>query len=182
MSKTSPLSSTSSIANGQQCAVREGHQSLSCSPCPTMEPGKCCTAHSDPATGHLAKRAPRVASLRSTSLPHCGYAYGPLVWSLRAWLALPSPSRWLILTIRLGYTIQFARRPLKFRGIHFTSVKAVDAHVLCAEIIVLLARDAIEPVPPADMRSGFYSPYFIVPKKSGGLRSILDLRVSNRSL
>ncbi len=43
-------------------------------------------------------------------------------------------------------------------------------------------KDAIEPVPPADMRSGFYSPYFIVPKKSGGLRPILDLRVLNRAL
>ncbi len=57
-----------------------------------------------------------------------------------------------------------------------TSVKAVDAHVLHAEIVVLLAKDVIEPVPPAGMRSGFYSPYFIVPKKSGGLRPILDLR------
>ncbi len=106
----------------------------------------------------------------------------PLVRSLRAWLALPSPSRWLIRTIRLGYAIQFARRPPKFRGVHFTSVKAVDTHVLRAEIAVLLAKDAIELVPPADMRSGFYSPYFIVPKKSGGLRPILDLRVLNRSL
>ncbi len=51
--------------------------------------------------------------------------------------------------------------PPKFRGVHFTSVKAVDAHVLRAEIIVLLAKDA-------DMRLRFYSPYFIVPKKSGG--------------
>ncbi|KAI2658657.1 Gag-Pol polyprotein [Labeo rohita] len=32
------------------------------------------------------------------------------------------------------------------------------------------------------MKSGFYSPYFIVPKKSGGLPPILDLRVLNRSL
>ncbi len=106
----------------------------------------------------------------------------PLVRSLRAWLALTSPSRWLIRTIRLGYAIQFARRPPKFRGVHFTSVKAVDTHVLRAEIAVLLAKDAIKLVPPADMRSGFYSPYFIVPKKSGGLRPILDLRVLNRSL
>ncbi len=35
-------------------------------------------------------------------------------------------------------------------------------------------KDAIEPVPPAKMRQGFYSPYFIVPKKGGGLRPILD--------
>ncbi len=46
----------------------------------------------------------------------------------------------------------------------------------------LLAKDAIEPVPPAEMRQGFYSPYFIVPKKGGGLRPILDLRVLNRAL
>ncbi len=44
-------------------------------------------------------------------------------------------------------------------------------------ILHLLAKDAIEPVPPAEMRQGFYSPYFIVPKKGGGLRPILDLRV-----
>ncbi len=86
----------------------------------------------------------------------------PLAWSLGAWLALPSPSRWLLRTIRLGYAIQFARRPPKFRGIRFTSVKAADAPVLCAEIAVLLVKDAIEPVPPADMGSGLFSPYFIV--------------------
>ncbi len=106
----------------------------------------------------------------------------PLVQFLGAWLALPSPSCWLRRTIRLGYAIQFARLPPKFRGIHFTSVKAVDAPVLRAEIAVLLVKDAIEPVPPADMRTGFYSPYFIVPKKGGGLRPILDLRVLNRAL
>ncbi len=106
----------------------------------------------------------------------------PLARSLGAWLAPPGLSRWLLRTIRLDYAIQFARCPPKFRGVHFTSVKAVDAPVLCAEIAVLLAKDAIEPVPPADMRSGFYSPYFIVPKKSGGLRPILDLRVLNRAL
>ncbi len=106
----------------------------------------------------------------------------PLARSLGAWLALPSSSRWLLRTIRLGYAIQFARRPPKFRGIRFTSVKAADAPVLRAEIAVLLAEDAIEPVPPADMGSGLFSPYFIVPKKGGGLRLILDLRVLNRAL
>ncbi len=30
--------------------------------------------------------------------------------------------------------------------------------------------------------SGFYSPYFIIPKKGGGLRPILDLLVLNRAL
>ncbi len=117
--------------------------------------------------------------------PTAGTSVGSLVSLVRfwgAWLALPNPSRWLLRTIRLGYAIQFARRPPKYRGIHSTTVRAADAPILRAEIAVLLAKDAIEPVPPADMRSGFYSPYFIVPKKSGGLRPILDLRVLNRAL
>ncbi len=105
-----------------------------------------------------------------------------LLRSLGAWLELPRPSRWLPRTIRLGYAIQFARRPPKFRGIRFTSVLSKDAPVLRAEVAVLLAKDAIEPVPPAEMKSGFYSPYLIWPKKDGGLGPILDLRVLNRAL
>ncbi len=77
--------------------------------------------------------------------------------------------------------IQFARRPPKFNGVLETSVAVRNAPVLREEIAVLLAKDAIEPVPPAEMRQGFYSPYFIVPKKGGGLRPILDLRVLNRA-
>ncbi len=38
------------------------------------------------------------------------------------------------------------------------------------------------PVLTSQRRQGFYSPYFIVPKKRGGLRPILDLRVLNRAL
>ncbi len=51
-----------------------------------------------------------------------------------------------------------------------------------AQFNILQFKDAIELVPPAKMRQGFYSPYFIVPKKGGGLRPILDLRVLNRAL
>ncbi len=98
----------------------------------------------------------------------------PLARRLESWLALPSPSRWLTHTIRLGYAIQFARRPPKFSGVLETALAARNAPVLREEITVLLAKDAIEPVPPAEMRQGFFSPYFIVPKKGGGLRPILD--------
>ncbi len=106
----------------------------------------------------------------------------PLAQRLEAWLTLPSLSRWLTRTIRLGYAIQFARQPPKFNGILETSVAVRNSPVLREEIAVLLAKDAIEPVPPAERRQGFYSPYFIVPEKRGGLRPILDLRVLNRAL
>ncbi len=46
-------------------------------------------------------------------------------------------------------------------------------------ITVLLPKDVMEPVPPADMKAGFFSPYITVPKKSGGLRPILGLRILN---
>ncbi len=106
----------------------------------------------------------------------------PLAQRLEAWLTLPSLTRWLTRTIRLGYAIQFARRPPKFNGVLETLVAVRNAPVLREEIAVLLAKDAIEPVPPAEMRQGLYSPYFIIPKKGGGLRPILDLRVLNQAL
>ncbi len=88
---------------------------------------------------------------------------------------------WLTRTIRLGYAIQYARGPPKFNGILETSVAVRNAPVLCEEIAVFLAKDAIEPIPPAEMRQGFHNPYFIVPKK-GGQQPILDRRVLNRAL
>ncbi len=35
----------------------------------------------------------------------------------------------------------------------------------CAEVMNLLEKGAIENIPPAQSKSGFYSPYFLVPKK-----------------
>ncbi|KAG1935258.1 gag-pol fusion protein [Pimephales promelas] len=105
----------------------------------------------------------------------------PLVHFLGAWLELPRLSRWVIRTIRFGYALQFARSPPRFRGVRSTMVGG-NALVMRAEIATLLAKGEIETVPPAEVRSGFYSPYFIVPKKTGGLRPILDLRILNRTL
>lgn len=54
-----------------------------------------------------------------------------------------------------------------------------DAPGLQVKIAVLLAKDAIQPVPPAEIEMGFYSHYFIIPKKGDELRSVLDLQVLN---
>ena len=61
-------------------------------------------------------------------------------------------------------------------------VNSDDAHVLRAEVMTLLKKGAIEIVSPSESESGFYSRYFLVPKKDGGLRPILDLRLLNLSL
>ncbi len=64
----------------------------------------------------------------------------PLARRLEAWLALPSPSRWLTRTIRLGYAIQFARRPPKFSGVLEDCGGSSECSCLARGDAVLLAR------------------------------------------
>ena len=47
------------------------------------------------------------------------------------------------------------------------------------EVKKLLGKGAIELVPPGQEGQGFYSTFFIVPKKDGGLRPILNLKLLN---
>uniref|UniRef100_A0AAV2IU46 ribonuclease H n=1 Tax=Knipowitschia caucasica TaxID=637954 RepID=A0AAV2IU46_KNICA len=90
---------------------------------------------------------------------------------------------WLEKTLRRGYALQFFRKPPPFRG-----VRAVRSQVrgsteaLEAEVSSLLSRGAAVEVDPQDATRGLYSPYFLVPKKSGGVRPILDLRVLNECI
>ncbi len=130
--------SPSSFASEQQGPVR-GRNAFSPATCPAVEPGKGHSAFPDPTSGCVAFR---VGSLCSTSLHHREYVGG-------------SPGNH---QTRLHDSVCQA----SFR-VQFTSVLNKDAPVLRVEIAVLLAKDVIEPVPPAEVKSGLYSPYFIVP-------------------
>ncbi len=88
---------------------------------------------------------------------------------------IPGVSEWVMGIIKLGYSLQFAR-------VVSTSVQSENAHVLRSELIILLEKGAIERVPPTQSESGFYSRYFLIPKKDGALRPILDLRHLNCAL
>ena len=106
----------------------------------------------------------------------------PLVSFLAAWKLLPNVSHWVLRTVERGYRIQFGSPPPHFSGVLPTVVGPEQALVLEQEVRTLLRKEAIEVVPPHDRESGFYSRYFIVPKKGGGLRPILDLRQLNLSV
>ncbi|XP_026100385.1 uncharacterized protein LOC113071237 [Carassius auratus] len=82
--------------------------------------------------------------------------------------------------VEKGYRIQFGSRPPRYNGVLLTVVHPEQALVMEQEVKSLLAKNAIEQVYPPDRASGFYSRYFIVPKKDGGLRPILDLRLLNQ--
>ncbi len=106
----------------------------------------------------------------------------PLATWAEAWQAIPVVSDWVLGIIKRGYAIQFTRRPPQFSGVVSTSVQSKNAYVLRAEVKNLLAKGAVEMVPPAQSVSGFYSRYFLVPRKDVGLWPILELRHLNRAL
>ncbi len=102
-----------------------------------------------------------------------------LVQSLGAWLALPDG---------LAGSREPSDLAMRFSSPGALLSPGAFASPLCRTrmlrscVTVLLAKDAIQPVPPAEMRAGFYSPYFIVSKKGGELQPILDLCVLNQAL
>ncbi len=107
----------------------------------------------------------------------------PLSHFFHEWERLPGVSLWVLRTIRSGYTLQFGKNPPRFDGVHLTVVNSASkASVLRQELSSLLQKGAIEEVPQSDVERGFFSHYFLVPKRDGGLRPILDLRRLNFSL
>ncbi len=92
---------------------------------------------------------------------------------------------------RFGFSAQFGPAthfslggiPPRFDGVQLTVVNSASkASVLQQELSSLLLKGAIEEVPQLDIEQGFFSCYFLVPKRDGGLRPILDLRRLNLSL
>lgn len=93
------------------------------------------------------------------------------------------PDVWVWNTISGGYKLQFRRRPPAFGQVRVTRIRDPGkARALRLEILALLEKGAIVPVDPLLDPGGFYSRYFLVPKKTGDLRPVLDLRGLNTFL
>ena len=85
---------------------------------------------------------------------------------------------WVLNIIAHGYELDLLSVPT-FQGIRAT--RAVrSAPVLSEEVSDMIAKGAVVPVPLDQEETGYYSTYFLVPKKDGGLRPILNLRYFNR--
>lgn len=81
----------------------------------------------------------------------------------------------MLTIIQVGYAIEF------FVFVPPNSFVITPPSVLLTvEVLELLNKEAIEPVRFPFMGSGFYSHYFLVPKRDRGLRTIMDLRALNR--
>ncbi len=86
-------------------------------------------------------------------------------------------------SVRLHTSVWEKSPPPRFDGVHLTVVNSVSkASVLRQELSSLLQKGAIEEVPQSDVERGLFSRYFLIPKRDGGLRPILDLWRFNFSL
>ncbi|XP_030008050.1 uncharacterized protein LOC115431636 [Sphaeramia orbicularis] len=82
-----------------------------------------------------------------------------------------------------GYRLQFLSAPPVTSVPAFTIVADHQyREILRSEVSSLLAKRAIREVGHEDRRMGFYSRYFLTPKRDGTLRPILDLRGLNKFL
>ena len=102
----------------------------------------------------------------------------PLGRHLQRWKAC-KPSAWILRILTHGYRLQFARRPPLTHSAVFTHAQGQSLATLKVEIQTLLQKGAIQEVNLGKNPAGFYSKYFLVTKKGGGLRPILDLRGLN---
>ena len=102
---------------------------------------------------------------------------GRLTRFLHFWHRLTSDP-WVLSVIERGYVFPF-KRPPRLTGKRVTRSSVSE---LCEEVVDLSTKCAVEPVPQVQQGLGFYSTYFVVPKKDGGLRPILNLKPFNKSL
>ena len=134
---------------------------------------------------HIVERRPQAQVLTATgaALPQRGVelASTPLALRLQAWEQM-GVHPWVLNTISKGYKLQFARRPPACGKVLFSQASGPAADVLRDEIASLLDKKAIRVVPQEQSGTGFYSRYFLVKKKGGGMRPILDLRALNSHL
>ena len=105
---------------------------------------------------------------------------GRLRFFLQNWKKI-TDDQWVLSVIEEGYKLEFIQKPPQ-TGIKQTSVPNQDLDLLKLEVEDLLKKDAIETVPWNEINSGFYSTFFLVPKKNGKMRPVINLRPLNRYL
>lgn len=92
--------------------------------------------------------------------------------------------QWVVNTINQGFRIEFVSLPPPPSGIRHTPIpRTMECRLaLQEEVASLLAKQVVEEVPQHEIGQGFYSTFFVVPKKPQGLRPILNLKPFNRSV
>lgn len=90
--------------------------------------------------------------------------------------------KWVLSVMREGYQLDFLEK-FPFIGVKETKVSAKNLSIYQKEIDSLLEKGVIIPVSVNNTLKGFYSTFFfLVKKKTGGLRPVINLRPLNKYL
>ena len=92
---------------------------------------------------------------------------------------------WVLSVIRGGLDLVFQERPpLSDSPIPMSQTLDKEKfRLLSEEVQSLLLKNVIEEIPPTQSTPGFYSRLFLVPKKTGGMRPVIDFKMEiNRSI
>lgn len=86
---------------------------------------------------------------------------------------------WILKIVQEGLKLVFIKHPPN-TGVRITNVQdVVQRQCILEKIESLLEKHAIEIVPKTQEGQGFYSTFFVVPKRDGGYRPILNLKPLN---
>ena len=96
---------------------------------------------------------------------------------LTNWKALSLDS-WVLQTVTRGYHIPLIADPVQKFPPHSPHLPLGDVMILEEEIHSLLQKQAIQQIPSS--AEGFYSNMFLVPKKRGGQRPVINLKHLNK--
>ncbi len=128
---------------------------------------------------------PRAGSLCSTLLPHHGYVGDSVGAAGTVSRSLASAPQSISVAptdhqTRLCDSVRPASPQVQGHPVHFSQTRRCSCLACGNRSPTGEGRDRAGPSSRYEVR--LFSPYFIVPKKGGGLRPILDLRVLNRAL
>ena len=124
------------------------------------------------------QQAPHPPEILYASLEQIAQVGGRLQKFWRVWQQLGADP-WVVSTLREGYAIEFLQHPplsaKPIFGLNSRHPKVKE------EILKMIHKGALERVFNPNS-PGYYSRIFVVPKKTGGLRPVIDLKLLNKFL
>lgn len=108
---------------------------------------------------------------------------GRLAHFLHQWEKITTDA-WVLSVIRGGLDLVFLQLPpLSTSPIPMSRTSDKEkCRLLSEEVLTLLQKGVIEELSPHLLTPGFYSRLFLVPKKTGGMRPVIDLSILNTYL
>jgi len=140
----------------------------------------------DPGWQEAVCRPPGLNILKAHQLSEKLHAPLPVGWlagrtanHFRNWEAITS-DKWVLQTVR-GYQLEFVNMPTQKQA-PMTCASKKLSELISQEIEAMIQKGAVEEVDPRSSVEGFYSRLFLVPKKDGKHRPVINLRPLNAFL